>query len=67
MAATCTSDELLQLEGNVNHIAASHPVQGGRPASISNCPTGAHPSIRESNAVNSQISKYERVPVPILH
>ena len=29
-----------------------------------NGPTGAHPSIRESNAVNSEIGKYERVPVP---
>ena len=28
MAATCTSDELLQLEGKVNRIAASHSVQG---------------------------------------
>ena len=64
MAATCTSDELLQLEGKVNCIAASQPVQGGRPASISNRPTCAHPSIRESNAVNSQIGKNMRVPVP---
>ena len=39
-------------------------MQGVRPASISNGPHGAHPSIRESNAVNSQIGKYERVPVP---
>ena len=35
-------------------------MQGGRPASISNGPTGAHPSIRESNVVNSQIGKYKR-------
>ena len=28
MAATCTSDELLQLEGKVNRIAANHSVQG---------------------------------------
>ena len=45
MAATCTSDELLHLEGKVNRIAASQSVQGGRPDSISNGPTGAHPSI----------------------
>ena len=64
MAATCTSDELLQLEGKVNRIAASQSVLGGRPVSISNGPTGAHPSTRESNAVNSEIGKYERVPVP---
>ena len=64
MAATCASDELLQPEGKVNRIAASQSVQGERPASVSNGPTGAHPSIRESHAVNSQIGKYERVPVP---
>ena len=46
MAATCTSDELLQLEGKVNRIAATQSVQGGQPASISNGPTGAHPSTR---------------------
>ena len=64
MAATYTSDELLQLEGKVNRIAARQYVQGGRPASISNGPTGAHSSISESNAVNSQIGKYVGVPVP---
>ena len=37
---------------------------GGRPVRISNGPTGARPSTRESNAVNSEIGKYERVPVP---
>ena len=52
------------LERKLNRIAASQSVQGGRPASISNGPTGAHPSIRENNAVNSQIGKCERVPVP---
>ena len=64
MAAPCTSDKLLQLEGKVNRMADSQSVQGGRPASISNSPTGAHPSIKERNAINSQIGKYERVPVP---
>ena len=59
MAATCTSDELLHLEGKVNRIAASQSVQRGRPARISNGPTGTHPSIKESNAVNSQI-----IPAP---
>ena len=54
MAATCTSDEILQLEGKVNRIAASQSVLGGRPVSISNGPTGAHPSTRESNAVTQK-------------